>query len=241
MRSFDDTDDAWNAWIDALETGEDVSTTQNPSTTQAIWSDDAPDGAIHYAARTHPELYAPMLHSVLVRIAASVGLPGAAVWSALEPLTPHHQGRELGPWRYLMSALDALRPLWTPAQLARLRAALSGGWFLYFLEGHHEVYRAHVLVDDPCALEMDTTLWGEPIFLDCYPEEAWPFLSQETFVGGVGEDVVGLWRQPRGHACVCHAHPEGLWLLGADAIDFAERAAARLGWVQVEHSVRMSA
>ncbi|MEL6182880.1 MAG: hypothetical protein AAFS10_28250, partial [Myxococcota bacterium] len=54
---------------------------------------------------------------------------------------------------------------------------------------------------------------------------------------GWGEDVVGLWRRPGGYTSLYHAHPEGFWLLGYDAVDFVERAVARLDWVEADHGV----
>jgi hypothetical protein len=116
----------------------------------------------------------------------------------------------------LSLALQATRELLVTPKLAELA---KGEWFLPLLRG--DEYTGHVLAgkhsddfDDPVVLDPDD-----------YPDEARPALKQSYFIGGSDADVVLLWRQKDATHAICHAHPEGFWILGQDAIDFAERFA----------------
>ncbi|MBH25137.1 MAG: hypothetical protein CMH57_11910 [Myxococcales bacterium] len=185
----------------------------------------------HLAARTHPEIYRPLVDAALLRVGEFCGADLRGLQRALAPIEVERGGGRLslGPWGYVEEALCRARPL---VMGARLREALGCGWFTYFMEGGADRYEGHALIEDAGALSMDADVWGVPLFLEAYPEEAWPFLRQQAYVGGFDEDVVGLWRRPGGYSSLCHAHPEGFWVLGYDAVDFVERAAARLDWVE---------
>ena len=63
--------------------------------------------------------------------------------------------------------------------------------------------------------------------IEYYPEEAIACLEQENYIGGYDADIIALW--DRGdRESICHAHMEGFWVLGEDAIDFVEKTATEL-------------
>lgn len=130
---------------------------------------------------------------------AAVAGTESAVTKAVAPLTPEQDA-----WSYLLEALDAARPALKKRALAE---ALEGNWFLHFIESKRGRTKKGIVADD-------------------YPPEARACFEEGRFVGGSDADVIALWRTPAGSDAVCHLHPEGFWVLGKDAADFAERAAA---------------
>lgn len=163
-----------------------------------------------YAARREPAVFKPLIDAALLRIArkASCDDEAARVLGALETQPGG------GPWTYLLEASSKLRPLGL-AQTVR-----KGEWAHYFLAGEHESYQGHTTHRD------DDDDGSIPyVNLRHYPAEARAALKQGNFVGGYDADVIAMWRRSDGRYSPCHAHPEGFWLLGQDAIDFAERAA----------------
>lgn len=163
-----------------------------------------------YAARREPGVFKPLIDGALLRIGRKVGVDDklSLVLGALE--APPGSG----PWTYLMAAITAARPLGLD------KAIRDGEWAHYFLGGQHESYEGHTTYRDE-----DDDGSVPYVNLRHYPAEARPALKQGTFVGGYDADVIALWRRADGRYSPCHAHPEGFWLLGQDAIEFVERAA----------------
>jgi hypothetical protein len=169
-----------------------------------------------FAQRTDPAVFRPLIHQELLRIARAVDADEAALARKLTALSARGHAVGRTQWEYLLSALDVARPhLWNDTT----RERFAGDWFGYFLEGRHKKYVPHRLVLDT---DEDGDGGGHAVFLESHDEIARPCLRQERFVGGYDADVVALWRRKGGYESVCHSHPEGFWLLGRDAAEFAQ-------------------
>ncbi|MEL6182280.1 MAG: hypothetical protein AAFS10_25210, partial [Myxococcota bacterium] len=130
----------------------------------------------HLAARTHPEIYRPLVDAALLRVGEFCRVDMRALMGALASIEVEREGRlGLGPWGYVEQALWRLRPCMDGA---RLHEALGCVWFTYFMEGESEQYEGHTLIEDARALPMDADVWGVPLFLEAYPDEAWTALRQ---------------------------------------------------------------
>lgn len=162
------------------------------------------------AARREPSVFKPLIDAALLRIGKKAGVEDELV-KLLGSLEAPPGG---GPWTYLMDAIRAAQPL------GLAKVVPNGEWAHYFLSGEHESYEGHTTHRD----EDDD---GSISFVNVrnYPREARPALRQGHFVGGYDADVIAMWRRADGRYSPCHAHMEGFWLLGQDAIDFIERAA----------------
>lgn len=170
--------------------------------------------------RTTPAVYKPLIDSALQKFARHAGKSPAELAKKLDALDV----RDLGPWGYLMQALESARPLLLSAHA---RERLRGDWFLSFLTNDNANNNPPTGLAGDCSDgdEYDDS-FENLISLEYYPEEAREGLAQEHFVGGTDADVIFLWKGEL--TKVCHAHPEGFWILGDDPIDFVERAAKKL-------------
>jgi hypothetical protein len=180
-----------------------------------------------YEARIQPEVYRPLIDEALVRIAERSGGDVPAVRRTLERIGPETPSTQ---WSYLTRALRDIREhlLTEP-----VKEVGKHNWFLYFLEGRDADYHGHSLIDPdedaPESPDGDESASGRPVaYLEYYEEEAWECLRQRAFVGGYDADVVALWTREDGRVSVCHAHPEGFWILGEDAAEFAMKFADKL-------------
>lgn len=161
-----------------------------------------------YVARRDASVFKPSIDAAMLRIARHAGRENE-VRAALDALVVPSG---TGPWGYFLLTLDAVK------NLGLDQAAPVGTWGDYFFSGQHRDYVPH-------STERDEEDDGNWLSLGDYPREAIPALKQKLYVGGYDADVVMLWARTDGRHTVCHAHPEGFWILGQDPIDFVERTA----------------
>lgn len=145
---------------------------------------------------SRPDVFKPLIDSALGRLAAVAGV-GSTVSDKLARL---HASPNSTAWSYLMDAMDVVR-------------GDFGGSFPQAEWGTHFLSGAY-LNDSPSVPAKKR-----------YPREAGPAIDERLVVGGVDADVILLWPRNDGRVSVCHAHPEGFWILGHDVVDFIERAA----------------
>jgi hypothetical protein len=166
---------------------------------------------------SHPTPYKPRIDAALGAFAHHAGSSADSLSRVLQSIDTSDRTA----WGYLVEALDRARPLLVSDHARR---ALQGDWFLSFLIGEPGA-NALPRWDAP---DLDELGDGEdPFDLESYPVEAHEALLEGHFVGGDDADIVLLWGADGGPR-VCHAHPEGFWILGEDPADFAERAAQKL-------------
>ena len=158
---------------------------------------------------TEPE-FKKSLDERLVALAKRAGKSEDDVRDALDDL--HSESGN--PWRYFFAALDATRGKLL-GEAMRERGAHH--WLLYFADGKDAGFVEPILDDE----NDDDDDESPRIRIESYPEEARECLSQGNFVGGYDADVVALWSRDGGTA-LCHAHPEGFWILGSSPGEFVD-------------------
>jgi hypothetical protein len=179
-----------------------------------------------YAARSRPEVFKPLIDEAFERVAEATG----ADVSAVRQILAHIEASDLHPWDYLLRAMGR-----TAEHLLtkKLEKRGKGNWFLYFLKGEDAAFEGFQVLEPGEDHEREAADDGEDfisiIRLEHYPEKSHECLRQLRFIGGRDADVIALWKRERGHSSICHAHPEGFWILGKDTVDFAQKFAQRVG------------
>ena len=157
---------------------------------------------MNYEERKQPNVYKPLIDEALIRIVEATGGDVDEARQALDEV--EHDGTS---FEYLND--HAVPAVSSFVDLEVVQERIPHRWGKSLLEGKFEA--------------------GTMLFpnIEFYPEDSKEFLHQQNFIGGYDADVVGLWDRDDRQS-ICHAHMEGFWILGEDAIDFVEKTADEL-------------
>lgn len=170
-----------------------------------------------YKERTKPEIFKPLIDGAWVEMAEIVGADQGKVRDVLNkiPLESLQDGNSTS-FRYLKVTAGNLRGI---IFTEKAEALLRNTWFKHIIRepvNEPPVYGGET--EDEFNAE-DASEDDNPVFLEHYPEESHEALRQNLYIGGYDADVLGLWSTESG-VKIFHAHPEGFWILGEDAIDW---------------------
>ncbi|MCH2043612.1 MAG: hypothetical protein MK212_05680 [Saprospiraceae bacterium] len=168
---------------------------------------------MNYTTRLSPEVYKPIVDNLLIKFSQYLTTDTNALKKILAELIA-----EGSSWEYTLEALKKTRPyIYTEV----VQSKLQYEWGNTLLSSNKEEEEDEEEDWD----EDEEEDWDiNDVDLNDYPEESHEAIQQETFWVCEDADITGIWKQANEVEKIYHAHMEGFWILGEDAIDFLEKS-----------------
>jgi hypothetical protein len=165
--------------------------------------------------RSRPQHFKPLIDKSIEKIAAWAGVDTKKIQSVLSLLS----AQRYSGFEYLYNAMRKVKPL---IFIEKVETRLTFGWSKHLFNNPEQehIYVGETIYDyDEADLESEQYA----IVLEDYPKAAHAALKQNTFWGGSGAEVAGVWTNRDGVETIYVASPKKFEILAEDAVDFIEK------------------
>jgi hypothetical protein len=165
--------------------------------------------------RSRPQNFKPLIDKSIEKIAAWAGVDTKKIQSVLSLLS----AQRYSGFEYLYNAMRKVKPL---IFIEKVEIRLTFGWSKHLFNNPEQehIYVGETIYDyDEADLESEQYA----IVLEDYPKDAHAALKQNTFWGGSGAEVAGVWTNREGVETIYVASPKKFEILAVDAVDFIEK------------------